>query len=59
MSDSNAHARIVYPCSQLATYDIVCLWLVPTTMELPIMDPPTRGQPLCKGHWLRHRLGLL
>ena len=24
-----------------------------------IMHPPARGQPLSKGHWLRHRLGLL
>ena len=29
------------------------------TVEPLIMDPPTRGQPLCKGHWLRHRSGLL
>ena len=29
------------------------------TVELPIMDPPTRGQPLNKGHRLWHRLKLL
>ena len=29
------------------------------TVEPPIMDPPTRGQPLYEGHWLWHRLTLL
>ena len=35
------------------------LMLKSYTVEPLIMDPPTRGQPLYKGHWLRHRLGLL
>ena len=29
------------------------------TVEPPIMDPPTRGQPLYKGHGLWHQLKLL
>ena len=31
----------------------------PYTVKPPIMDPPTRGQPPYKGHWLRHQLKLL
>jgi len=29
------------------------------TVEPPITDPPTSGQPLYNGHWLWHQLKLL
>jgi len=32
---------------------------VASTVEPPIMDPPTSGQPLYKGHWVWHQLKLL
>jgi len=30
-----------------------------STVEPPITDPPTSGQPLYNGHWLWHQLKLL
>ena len=35
------------------------LCLYSNTVEPRITDPLTEGQPLYKGHWLRHRLNLL
>jgi len=31
----------------------------PFTVEPPITDPPTSGQPLYNGHWLWHQMKLL
>ena len=33
-------------------------WIT-ATVEPPITDPPTSGQPLYNGHWLWHQLKLL
>ena len=35
----------------------MCVWFV-YTVEHPITDPPTSGQPLYNGHWLWHQLKL-
>jgi len=30
-----------------------------STVEPPITDPPTSGQPLYNGHWLWHQMKLI
>ena len=47
--------RMISVLMKISLIKILCS----TTVEPPITDPPTSGQPLYNGHWLWHQLKLL
>jgi len=47
------------PSMQCADLDYLATLTNVTTVEPPITDPPTSGQPLYNGHWPWHQLKLL